>query len=199
MRIALLDKVISANLLYLDALQKGLDKDPAYQSDLQRYSDAMLASLYRERYLVDPVQVSEQDVLDFYRKSVDPATELTDDVRRVIEASIREQRIKMKSDTVRERLREGIEVTIDVDALSPGDDLLRSDSTWLPISTTLRLPGATSADFWLRLQRRDRSRVASTRSTRSSMRVSWRIARVQPVWNRIRCTCRGSTSSGKPA
>ena len=29
-RLTLLDKVISANLLYLDAVKQGLDKDPAY-------------------------------------------------------------------------------------------------------------------------------------------------------------------------
>ena len=35
-RIALLDKMVSANLIYLDAMRKGVDQDPEYRRDLQR-------------------------------------------------------------------------------------------------------------------------------------------------------------------
>ena len=38
-RIQLLDKAISANLFYLDALKQGVDKDPAYQADLRAFWD----------------------------------------------------------------------------------------------------------------------------------------------------------------
>ena len=34
-RIVVLDKVISANLLYLDALRQGLDKDPVFLIDAE--------------------------------------------------------------------------------------------------------------------------------------------------------------------
>ncbi len=42
-RITLLDKVVSANLIYLDAMRKGVDKDPQYQRAIQRFGTAMLA------------------------------------------------------------------------------------------------------------------------------------------------------------
>ena len=38
-RIVVLDKVISANLLYLDAKRQGLDQDPAYQRELGDFSN----------------------------------------------------------------------------------------------------------------------------------------------------------------
>ena len=44
-RITLLDKLISANLLYLDAVEKGVDQDPEYQRAVQSFSDAILANL----------------------------------------------------------------------------------------------------------------------------------------------------------
>ena len=47
-RIILLDRFVSANLTYLDALKQGADKDPAYQKVITRFSNAILAGLYRK-------------------------------------------------------------------------------------------------------------------------------------------------------
>ena len=54
-RITLLDKFISANLLYLDALKQGVDKDPLYQKAVSRFSDAILAGRYRDLHLAGPL------------------------------------------------------------------------------------------------------------------------------------------------
>ena len=48
-RIVLLDRFVSANLLYLDAIKQGVDQDPGYQKDVTRFSNAILAGLYRQR------------------------------------------------------------------------------------------------------------------------------------------------------
>jgi hypothetical protein len=47
-RITLLDKFISANLLYLDALKQGIDKDPVYRKEVTRFADAIQAGRYRD-------------------------------------------------------------------------------------------------------------------------------------------------------
>ena len=57
-RIVLLDRFVSANLLYLDALKQGVDKDPGYQKALTRFSNAILAGLYRQRIQAGDITVS---------------------------------------------------------------------------------------------------------------------------------------------
>ena len=57
MRITLLDKAVSSNLLYLDAIKHGLDKDPAYVADMQRFADGVLGGLYRQKYLIGDLEV----------------------------------------------------------------------------------------------------------------------------------------------
>ncbi len=64
--ITLLDKAISANLLYLDALQKGVDQQPVYQQDIRRFEEAVLASLYRSKILYGDIQVSEEEVQESF-------------------------------------------------------------------------------------------------------------------------------------
>jgi hypothetical protein len=61
-RIVLLDRFVSANLLYLDALKQGVDKDPDYQRAITRFSDAILAGLYRKRNQGGDIPVSEEEV-----------------------------------------------------------------------------------------------------------------------------------------
>ena len=57
-RITLLDKFVDANLIYLDALRKGVDKEPQYRHDLGRLTRGMLAELYVLKQLGD-VTVSD--------------------------------------------------------------------------------------------------------------------------------------------
>ena len=126
-RITLLDKMISANLIYLDALDQGVDKDPEYQQTIEGFRDAILANLYRSRHLVGTVEVTEQEIQDFYENNIVEGTELTEELTAGIEATIRKDRVKQRTKTMRERLREGHESSIVVSDLDPADDQVRSD------------------------------------------------------------------------
>ena len=126
-RITLLDKLISANLLYLDAKQKGVDQDPEYQQAIIQFKDAILANLYRSKVLVGEVEISDQDIEDYYKNNIVEGTELTDELRAGIEATIRKERVKQRTSTMRERLREGHKSTISVTDLDPDDDQVRSN------------------------------------------------------------------------
>lgn len=125
-RITLLDRLISANLLYLDALNQGGERDPDYQRDIQRFSDAILANLYRSKVLVGEIDVSEQEVEDFYNKNIIVGTEFTDELKMGIEATIRKKRLNERTANMRERLRKGHKVEIIVTELDPEDDQVRS-------------------------------------------------------------------------
>ena len=127
-RITLLDKMISANLLYLDALKKGVDKDPVYQQDIEAFSDSILVSLYRKKVLVGDIEVSDEEIQTFYKDSIAPGTEFTEEVRTGIEASLRNQKLKENKAALRGRLREGVEVTINEKELNPDEDEVRADS-----------------------------------------------------------------------
>jgi peptidyl-prolyl cis-trans isomerase C len=126
-RITLLDKLITANLLYLDAKKKDVDKDPEYQQAIEGFRNGILANLYRSKVLVGEVEVSDQDVEAFYSKNISAETPLSDELRAGIEAKIRKERIKERTSTMRERLREGHESSIIVSDLDPADDPVRSD------------------------------------------------------------------------
>jgi len=124
--ITLLDKVISANLLYLDALGKGIDRKPPYTTDMTKFEEAVLATMYKSNVLIGEIPVSEKEVQDFYASSISPETELNDDVKLAIEATLRNQKLKVLKATQRERLRDGVEITIDSSVADPGNDSERS-------------------------------------------------------------------------
>jgi peptidyl-prolyl cis-trans isomerase C len=126
--ITLLDKVISANLLYLDAKQKGTDKLPSYKRDLTRFEDAILASLYKSKVLIGDIPVSEEEISSYYELSIDPSVEFTDDVKLAIESMIRKQKLKELKTTLRERLRANVNIRLNEKALNPLNDNERSDS-----------------------------------------------------------------------
>ena len=69
-RLTLLDKMISANLLYLDALKQGVDKTPGYREDMQRFSDAVLASVYKNNYVAGEIQVTDQEIQDYFENHI---------------------------------------------------------------------------------------------------------------------------------
>jgi parvulin-like peptidyl-prolyl isomerase len=125
-RITLLDKMIDANLIYLDALQQGLDQDPQYRRDLGRFTHGLLADLYRYQLLSD-VTVTEQEILDFYNESVVPGTELTDDARVQIEAALRKRKVVENQTKLHARLRDGIEISLYQKNFDPGGDEGRAD------------------------------------------------------------------------
>lgn len=158
--LTLLDKVISANLLYLDARQQGVDQLPEYRQDVAKFDDAVLASLYRSEKLLPDIEVSGEEVEAFYASSVDKSAELTDDVRTAIEAKLRDQ--KLQSLDTRARIREGVQVEINAAVLDPDADTGRQDGdvvatidtdtiTWGEIKTRMRGADAHAgrAEFYL--------------------------------------------------
>ena len=128
-RLTLLDKVISANLLYLDALKQGVDKDTAYQRDLRNFSDAILASLYRQKFVVEVIEVSDAEIQDFFSNRIAPGTEFTDDVRAGVEATIRKDRFQVKTAALHQDMRKEVEVIVHEQELAPDDDEVRMDTT----------------------------------------------------------------------
>jgi len=117
LRLGILDKVISANLLYLDGLQRGMDNNPVYQHDVERFSDAMLASLYKEKHLVGDIQVSDKEVMDYYHKNIKTGTPFDKNVGTAIQATLRKQKFKNKIAGLRQQLRKGIQVSINKEML----------------------------------------------------------------------------------
>ena len=124
--ITLLDKVISANLLYLDALEQGTDRKPPYTTDMAKYDAAVLATMYKSKVLIGDIPVSEKEVRDFYASSISPETALDEDVKLALEAKLRKQKLEGLKATLRERLRDGVEITIDSSVADPGKDSGRS-------------------------------------------------------------------------
>ncbi len=130
-RITLLDKMVSANLIYLDALKQGLDKDPDYQREIERFSDGILTALYRNTFLLKGMEVSDAEVEDFFKKSTAPGTELTDDERTALKATLRKQRLTEKGGELRATLREGVTVEINDAEMDPLKDAERADTAVL--------------------------------------------------------------------
>jgi hypothetical protein len=127
-RLSLLDKMISADLLYLDAIQSGLDKNPDYQQKVKNFSNDILASLYNEKVLKGELPVTEAEVKDFYKKNIAPGTELTDDVKLSIESTIRKQKYKARNEGMRQKIRQGARVAVVSKELEPAGDSARAAS-----------------------------------------------------------------------
>ena len=128
-RIVVLDRFVSANLLYLDALKQGMDKDPAYQKAITRFSNAILAGLYRKRNMAGEIPVSEEEIQAFYQGYVPKDTELTDDVRLQIEARLRRQKLHERMAAADKTLRDDIKVVVHPENLDIKGDETRADST----------------------------------------------------------------------
>ena len=126
-RVTLLDRFVSANLLYLDAREQGLEQDPAYRRAVERFDDAMLAGLYRQRVLLGDLAVSEEEVAANLKKYFVAGTELTPGLRAAIESKIRSQKAKERLADGRARVREGVEVTVTEQNLDPDGDADRAD------------------------------------------------------------------------
>ena len=127
-RLSLLDKMISADLLYLDALKKGLDKDPDYQLKVKTFADNMLASLYKEKVLKGDIPVTEAEIQDYYTKNIAAGTELTAEVKLSIEATIRKEKFKARNEGMRQKIRQDAAVVVMSKELEPGGDSSRKPS-----------------------------------------------------------------------
>jgi len=150
-RLTLMDKMISANLLYLDALKKGIDKDPGYQRDMQRFTDAVLAAVYKNNYVAAEIQVTDQEIQDYFANHIAAGTEFTDEVRAGIEARLRNQKFQAKMDDLDKTLRAGVEIVLNEQELNPDEDEIRAadavvatigaeNITWEQVRTPLSTP-----------------------------------------------------------
>lgn len=136
-RITLLDNMVSANLIYLDALAKGMDKDPEYQRKMQRFANAILADLYLRKNVVGDIDISDEEVQAFYDESIVPGTEMTSELRTMIEASIRKHKLEEKQAGLREALRKESNIKVMATEIYPEGDAERTDDTVIARSGTL--------------------------------------------------------------
>jgi parvulin-like peptidyl-prolyl isomerase len=128
-RLTILDRVISANLIYLDAVRAGLRDNPVFRHDTGRFADAVLGDLYREKYLIGDIPITDDEVQEYRDRYVAKDAEFTDDVRLAIEARIRKDKFQQRVATLRERLREGVKVAIMKDALAADGEQDRQSDT----------------------------------------------------------------------
>lgn len=126
-RIIVLDKFVSANLLYLDALKQGTDRDPQYRRAISRFSNAILAGLYRKHIQAGEITIAEEEIQDWLRKNVESGTELTDDVRLQIESRLRREKLHERVAAAANTLRDGVRVKVYEENLSEKDDATRAD------------------------------------------------------------------------
>ena len=125
--IVLLDKIISANLLYLDGLKHGADKEPGYERDLQAFSDGVIAGLYRKQELRAELDVSDAEV-DAYLKQANVSGTPGADERAAVRSSLRKQKLDAQESRLRARIREGVSITVDRAELDPAGDEIRPDA-----------------------------------------------------------------------
>ena len=121
-RLILLDNIVSANLLYLDALDKGVDKNAVYQHEVERFTESELVSMYRKKILVGDIPVSDEEIMAFYDNNIMEGTPFTKDLGVAIEAKLRKNKYQVRMADLRERLREGISISIDEAQLDPAQD-----------------------------------------------------------------------------
>jgi len=128
MMLTLLEKAISAYLIYLDAKDKGVNRLNSYIEDVNSFEDAIIASLYKSKTMIGETQVGETEVLHYYNTQTSKETGLTDDVKLALEAMIRKRKMDEFEATLRDRLRENVEVNINEKVLSSDYDDRRSDA-----------------------------------------------------------------------
>jgi len=121
-RLTLLDKIVSANLIYLDALDKGVDKSPVYRHEVERFVESTLVTTYRQKVLIGDVSVSDEEIMAYYENNIVEGTPFTKDVGTAIEAKLRKNKFLARKADQRKRLREGIEVSVDEAQLDPAQD-----------------------------------------------------------------------------
>ena len=63
-----LDELIKKELLYQEALKKGLDKDVEYRRKVEEYKKLTLIGLLLEKEIETKAKVTDQDVKDYYEK-----------------------------------------------------------------------------------------------------------------------------------
>ncbi len=64
-----LDELIKKELLYKEALKKGLNKDPEYIKKVEDFKKITLVGLLLQREIESKVKVSDQEIKDYYEKN----------------------------------------------------------------------------------------------------------------------------------
>jgi len=64
-----LDELVKRELLYKEALKKGLDKDPEYLKKIEDFKKITLVGLLLQKEIETKVRVSDQEVKDYYEKN----------------------------------------------------------------------------------------------------------------------------------
>jgi len=157
-RVVVLDKVISANLLYLDALRQGLDKDPVYVRAMQSFSDGILGSQYHHRIVAADIPVTQEEIQAFFDKAMKPGTEMSDDLRTQIEATLRKRKLHERLAAQRADLRKGIKIEVYPDNLAQTEDGEQADDvtvakygeqviTWGDVKATLIAAGRGATEL----------------------------------------------------
>ena len=125
-RLIVLDKVISADLLYLDARKHGTPNDPRYRNDVENFSRSILPAVYREKHGLGNVPVTDAEVRDYFKKNMAKGTPFTPEMHRGIEATIREERFKARRAALQKELRRGVNIVVDKTKLDPKGDASRA-------------------------------------------------------------------------
>jgi peptidyl-prolyl cis-trans isomerase C len=128
-RIILLDRFVSANLIYLDAIDNGADKEPAYRRAMKRFSNAILAGLYRKQRQAGDIQVSDAEVEAYFKQHMKTDAGLTDDIRLQIASSLRRKKLHERLVEAQKTLRDDIEVNLYPENLDSDGDQTRQDET----------------------------------------------------------------------
>lgn len=120
-----LNEIINKEILYQEALKKGLDKTPDYQKKLEEFKKLTLVSGLFEKEIMSKAKVSDQDVKEYYEKHKEDFTPTT---------QIRASHVLVKTEDeakkVLERLKKGEKfgdvakaVSIDSGSAKNGGDL----------------------------------------------------------------------------
>ena len=207
-RIVLLDRMVDANLIYLDALRLGLDRDPRYRRDIDRLTLGLLADMQRMAMQSD-ITVTDEEIMNFYNTQIAPGEELTEDGKTQIEAVLRKDKVHVNAMQLRSKLREGIDINIFQKNFDPAGDEGRADDvpvveaggvtiTWGEAKSSLIAAGIAATDQ--RTSSRTWSSMPGSARCRSrSISACWRTTRRPPGSNWIRCSSGVWTSSARPA
>ena len=160
--ITLLDKVISANLVYLDAKKNGADRLTSYTEKLKKFENAILVTMYRSQIMIGDIPVSDDEVTAFYNANINKETELNDDVKLAIEAKIRKLKFADRRGSISERLRADTLIEINEDVLSTSSDVKRSEMDIVAIIAGKRI-------YWSDVK--DQMKGADYRSTLSAFYI----------------------------
>ena len=126
-RTILLDRFVSANLIYLDALKQGADKEPRYREQMTRFSNAILAGLYRKNVQAGDIEVTDAEIRDYFENNVTTDAEINDEIRLQIESTLRRERLHERLAAAQKTLRDDVEVKLYPENMDIEGDKTRAD------------------------------------------------------------------------